>query len=190
MKKILTILFATQFLFGCEQNKQKPITTLEYEVERIDTFAMPSSIRAIEVINDQTVWFAGSRGDYGFTENGGASWRIDSLKFDTITPHFRSIAVTDDAVFLLSISTPALLYKSKNKGRNWKIVYKEEGENVFYDSMDFWSAKEGIAMGDPTDSCLSVIITKDGGETWQKLGSNHLQPLLMEKRPLPQVIRI
>src|SRR5690606_30831511 len=43
------------------------------------------------------------------------------------------------------------------------------GENVFYDSMAFWNEKEGIAMGDATDSCLSILITRDGGNHWEKL---------------------
>ncbi|WP_311195980.1 hypothetical protein [Antarcticibacterium sp. 1MA-6-2] len=50
-----------------------------------------------------------------------------------------------------------------------ELVYKEENEKVFYDSMTFWNAKEGIAMGDPTEDCLSIIITRNGGESWKKL---------------------
>jgi photosystem II stability/assembly factor-like uncharacterized protein len=48
------------------------------------------------------------------------------------------------------------------------LVYKESNKNVFYDSIDFWNDLEGIAIGDPTDDCLSIIITRDGGETWVK----------------------
>jgi len=35
--------------------------------------------------------------------------------------------------------------------------------------MQFWNDMEGIAVGDPIDACLSIIITRDGGETWNKL---------------------
>ena len=85
MKKILTLLFIIPFIFSCKP-KAKTLTLEQLEeasklIARIDTFAMPSSIRAIEVFNNKTVWYAGSRGDYGYTENGGASWKIDSLKF-------------------------------------------------------------------------------------------------------------
>ena len=28
---------------------------------------------------------------------------------------------------------------------------------------------EGIAVGDFTDNCISILITRDGGESWNKL---------------------
>ena len=40
--------------------------------------------------------------------------------------------------------------------------------------MDFWNDQEGIAIGDPTDDCMSVIITRDGGNTWTKLPCSQL----------------
>ena len=35
--------------------------------------------------------------------------------------------------------------------------------------MKFWNESEGIAIGDPVENCMSVIITRDGGNTWEKL---------------------
>ena len=35
--------------------------------------------------------------------------------------------------------------------------------------MSFWNETEGIAMGDPVDDCLSILITRDGGNNWTKL---------------------
>ena len=146
---------------------------------QLDTFPVPSSIRALEVVNDSTVWFAGSRGVYGYTKNGGKDWRIDSLQWDTLQPHFRSIAVTEDAVYLLSIASPALLFRSTDDGQSWRLVYQEKHPAVFYDAMAFWDAKTGIAMGDPVDtinSCLSIIRTRDGGRTWRKIPCDKLPP--------------
>lgn len=45
---------------------------------------------------------------------------------------------------------------------------------VFYDSMQFWNDKEGIAIGDPTEDTFSIIVTRDGGETWTKILSDKL----------------
>tara|TARA_R110000744_G_scaffold327963_2_gene433664 strand:- start:303 stop:1049 length:747 start_codon:yes stop_codon:yes gene_type:complete len=69
---------------------------------------------------------------------------------------------------MLSVGTPALLYKTGENGR-MELVYKEEGEGVFYDALTFLNDKEGIAVGDSVDGCLSVIITSDGGITWSKI---------------------
>ena len=34
--------------------------------------------------------------------------------------------------------------------------------------MNFWNYKEGILIGDPIENCLSILITRDGGASWQK----------------------
>jgi photosystem II stability/assembly factor-like uncharacterized protein len=86
-----------------------------------------------------------------------------SVENDSIIPNFRSLAVTTNDVFAISISNPALLFK------NGKLVYKEEHPKVFYDSIEFWNDNEGIAIGDFTDDCISIIITRDAGDSWKKL---------------------
>ena len=40
--------------------------------------------------------------------------------------------------------------------------------------MVFWDEQEGIAIGDEIGGCLSVIITRDGGKSWQKLPCDQL----------------
>ncbi|MCR5863577.1 oxidoreductase [Flavobacterium sp. J372] len=72
-------------------------------------------------------------------------------------------------MFLLNAGTPALLYKVTKDTKHNKLVYTETGEKVFYDSMKFRNDDEGIAIGDPVNECLSVIFTRDGGNTWKKM---------------------
>jgi photosystem II stability/assembly factor-like uncharacterized protein len=74
---------------------------------------------------------------------------------------------------MLSIESPALLFKTGDNGY-MQIVYKEEGLGVFYDAMTFWNDMEGIAVGDAIDGCLSIIITRDGGMSWNKISCNEL----------------
>ncbi|MFT7588223.1 MAG: photosystem II stability/assembly factor-like uncharacterized protein [Limisphaerales bacterium] len=144
------------------------------EIKSIEEFEMPSSIRAIQAINDSTCWFTGSDGVYGYTEDGGKNWKIDSIKNGLIAPQFRAISVTKEAVHLLSVASPALLYRSVDKGENWDLVYTENNPGIFYDAMKFWDDQHGIAMGDPITNCLSVIKTSDGGKTWLKLDCTQL----------------
>ncbi len=40
--------------------------------------------------------------------------------------------------------------------------------------MQFWNEMEGIALSDPTSNCLSILLTTDGGKTWQKPSCNGL----------------
>lgn len=177
MFRYLSFLLLLAGLAGCASesvNEQQLPENLA--IFSLDTFPVPASIRALEVVNDSTVWFAGSEGIYGYTKDGGQSWHTDSLRWDTLRPHFRSIAVTEEAVYLLSIASPALLFRSTDDGQSWRNVYREEDPAAFYDAMTFWDTQNGIAMGDPTDGCLSVIRTRDGGRTWRKIGCDALPP--------------
>ncbi len=99
--------------------------------------------------------------------------RLNRQQYDSIYPEFRAVAGTSEDFFMLSVGNPALLYKTGDSGK-MELVYKEENEKVFYDAMTFWNDKEGIAMGDPVENCLSVIITRDGGNSWKKLSCDQL----------------
>jgi len=89
---------------------------------------------------------------------------------------FRGIAKTSNALFLLAVGSPALLFKTEDKGKNWAVVYREGHPDAFYDAIAFWDDKHGIAMGDPTEDCLSIILTNDGGDTWTKIPCEDLPP--------------
>jgi photosystem II stability/assembly factor-like uncharacterized protein len=78
---------------------------------------------------------------------------------------------------MLSVGTPALLYKTGASG-NMELVYKEEGPDVFYDAMAFWDDRNGIAVGDAQSGCLSILITRDGGANWSKIPCDQLPPAL------------
>ncbi len=123
----------------------------EPSVEFLESFKLPNiSIRAIEVTQQNTVWFAGSGGRYGRIIN--EHLEIDSISHEGVYPEFRSIGYNGEFVFLLSIEDPALLYKIDPKqalGQH-ELVYKESNPKVFYDSLNFFDTENGIAMGDPT----------------------------------------
>lgn len=131
------------------------------------------SIRAITFLDSNTLAFAGSKGIYGTVEVRTEKVRTNTQKYDTIIPEFRAVGNTSTDFFMLSVGSPALLYKTGDQGK-MELVYKEEGEGVFYDSMAFWNDKEGIAIGDSVNGCLSIIITRDGGQTWSKIPCEHL----------------
>ncbi len=139
-------------------------------------FPIPgTSIRAIETTNKGVLWFAGSHGKFGriFKE----TIQIDSIKkLNNKYLHFRSIAYNKDHIFILSIESPAILFQIDriNDCFKSKIVYQENHPKVFYDSMTFLDDRYGIAAGDPTENCLSVILTENGGNSWHKLSCKNL----------------
>lgn len=126
------------------------------------------SIRAL-LPEGNKIWYAADNGRYGyydFKENTAFEKRI---VFDTLQPEFRSIAKTKASIFIVNAGSPALLYKISKDGSRAKLVYHETNAKAFYDSMAFWNDSEGIAIGDPTEDCLSILITRDGGNSWKKL---------------------
>ncbi|MFD1316274.1 sialidase family protein [Namhaeicola litoreus] len=142
-------------------------------------FSIPSSIRAIEVINDSTLFFAGSNGIFGKVVNSNII--LDSItNKDGSKPEFRAVTYNEKNVFILSIGNPAKLFKIDpfHPTMSPVLVYSEEHPHVFYDAMTFASEKIGYAMGDPTDDCLSFIKTEDGGHTWKKTDCNSLPKII------------
>lgn len=125
------------------------------------------SIRAIEILKDENLAFAANNSSYGIYNVKSKTWRTGVIIKDSLELQFRAVAATTTDFFMLSIGNPALLYKTTEQGMS--LVYKEEHETVFYDAMNFWNDQEGIAIGDPTDDCMSIIITRDGGKTWNKI---------------------
>ena len=144
------------------------------ENQGVKEFEIDCSIRALEVENDSTCWFAGSNNKFGYTNDFGNTWKENVIKYDTFDLEFRSISVTNNSVFILSIGSPALLLKIDKKTLNYKLVYIETNEKAFFDSMQFWDDENGIAVGDPIENCMSVIITRDGGNNWNKISCEYL----------------
>ncbi len=148
----------------------KPIVFTSVEVSEVYTDSL--SIRAIELMGSSLA-FAANKGKFGTVDLTTGKVRANIEKYHTTIPQFRAVAHTSSDFFMLSIESPALLYKTGKNGR-MELVYTEEGEGVFYDAMTFMNDMDGIAVGDSVDGCLSIIITSDGGFTWSKLPCSQL----------------
>ena len=179
MKKYSLFIIIVLLLASCakavqpvQQNRNASFSKIE-----IDTLLKDSiSIRAI-MIDDHRVWYAGNKGKYGYVGLDGDNAFSSRITIGTVLPEFRSIAKTAKNIFIASIGNPGIVYSISKDGHTVKPIYREENEKVFYDSMQFWNDKEGIAMGDPTENCLSVIISRDGGTTWEKKKCSDLPAL-------------
>jgi photosystem II stability/assembly factor-like uncharacterized protein len=174
-KVFFSLLFFSGLHFVTAQDLNKNKTVLKgFDTVKIDTlFQDKISIRAI-VLDADKVWYAGDKNRFGFYDLKNNKKFENTIVEDTLKNEFRSIAKTDDCIYVLSVANPALLYQISNDGKNTKLVYQERNEKVFYDSMQFWNNKEGIAVGDPLTNRLCVLKTIDGGFTWNKISENKL----------------
>lgn len=169
--RFLLVVAAVFVLSSCEKNNISEFASVEITPVFLDSL----SIRAIQPLDENRVWFAADKGKVGLID--GDTPKLAIIKYGDSLLHFRSIAATSEAIFVLSISDPAVLYKigfNGSEATNIEEVYTERGDAVFYDSMKFWNDNEGIAVGDPIADCMSVIITRDGGNTWEKLTCDDL----------------
>ncbi len=131
------------------------------------------SCRAI-FVDDENVWMGMDKGRYGFYDKKKDTTIIKEIQSVARTTEFRSIAGTKEAIFILAVGNPAMLIRIDKKTLEETVVYKEEHEKVFYDSMQFVDNLNGFAMGDPIENCLAFIKTNDGGKTWQKVNCDVL----------------
>lgn len=174
-KIFINLLFLSSLCFVKAQNSNKnKITETGFRMVQIDTlFQDKISIRAI-IADKSKIWYAADKNRFGFYDLKLNKKNEKIIVNDTLKIEFRSIAKTDSFVFFLSVANPALLYRIDKDMSNIKLVYQEHHEKVFYDSMQFWNNKEGIAIGDPIANKPCVLKTVDGGTTWNKIPDNRL----------------
>lgn len=180
MRNIFLIIMCIGFLNSCKTvvYTKSSVGNIVFKTVKIDTLFQDNiSIRAITADGNK-IWYAANNSKFGFfdldkNEKFESKINVDSLKLE-----FRSIAQTTESVFFLSVANPALLYKVAKEDLKTTLVYQENNEKVFYDSMKFWNKNEGIAMGDPITDCLSIIITRDGGSSWTKISSAKLPKIV------------
>ncbi|RIA10139.1 hypothetical protein OE09_1992 [Flavobacteriaceae bacterium MAR_2010_72] len=173
MKQLLIILVIFIGFFSCgRKNEFKPrdFNTIEVETILEDSIL---SIRAITMLDSNSLAFAANHNTYGLYNIKSDKWLVSEHQYDSLPLEFRSVAHTKSDFYMLTVGNPALLFKTTDSG-TMGLVYEEHHPNVFYDAMDFWNDQEGIAIGDSIDGCLSVIVTRNGGQTWAKLSCNDL----------------
>ena len=109
MKCFILPLILVVFLFSCGKKETfKPRNFLKVEIEILLKDSL-LSIRAIDIMNDNSLAFAANNGVFGLFNNQTQSWKTSIQKHDTLDLHFRSAAHTETDFFILSIDNPALL---------------------------------------------------------------------------------
>ena len=128
-----------------------------------------ASFRGLSVVNNSVVWVSGTGGTVLRTVDGGANWENVSVPNMDKTD-FRDVEGFDkNTAIVMGIASPARFYKTTDRGQNWKLVYFDDREEVFFDGMSFWNKRNGIAFSDPANGHHLLIRTTDGGDTWEEI---------------------
>jgi len=171
-KPSIVILFIALLSVNFNYSQSKSFTSVEIQPIIQDSTV---NVRALEVLKkDESIVFLTSDGRVGFyNENYEINTLVESIEAsnNTLELNFRSLSAREKHGYGITIGNPARIYKI---GKPSTLVYEEVHPNVFYDALEFWNDREGIAVGDPTENCMSIIITRDGGETWNKISCENL----------------
>lgn len=169
IRKIVILLFFSVLSFNFTNAQRSFKKSIFFQKIEIDTlFKDEISIRSLNIEGNK-IWFVADKNRYGFFDLKKREKVVRKVEKDNLEFEFRSSAITPKHFFALSIASPALLFKIDKKNLSAELAYENSNEKIFYDSLQFWNSKEGIALGDPIDDYFSIIITRDGGQTWQPL---------------------
>ncbi|HEX8726836.1 MAG TPA: hypothetical protein VF737_15710 [Gemmatimonadaceae bacterium] len=141
-----------------------------------------AEFRGLSLANERVAWASGTRGTVARTADAGASWTLfhvpgaDSLDL-------RSIAALGPDVAVAASAGPAehgqaRMFRTADAGATWTQVYTTDRKGVFLDALAFWDAVHGIALSDPVDGKLFLLVTDDGGRHWSRVPPDALPPAL------------
>lgn len=138
-----------------------------------------ASLRGVSAVSESIVWASGSNGTFLRTTDGGANWRVGKIP-GAADVDFRSLhAFDENSAILVSAGAgeKSRIYKTKDAGASWRLIYTNPDPKGFWDGVAFWDADHGIILGDPVKGRFVVMTTSDGGETWKsQKGSSKAEP--------------
>ena len=127
-------------------------------------------LRGVSAVSDRVAWASGSGSTVLRTVDGGDTWQRLTITTDTLD--FRDIdAIDSKTAYVLSTGNGPLsrIYKTTDGGENWTLQFKNEDPKAFYDSMSFWDANHGLAIGDSINGQFCIMTTEDGGRLWKRV---------------------
>lgn len=136
-------------------------------------------LRGLSVVSPRVVWASGMRGTVLRTIDGGQTWERDTVP-GASSLDFRAIAATSrEVAHALSIADSSRIYRTTDGGRTWSLQFVATRKGSFFDAIQFWDARHGIAMSDPVDGHFLIIATEDGGDTWHEMPASGM-PLALK----------
>lgn len=137
-----------------------------------------ASLRGLAAVDGDTAWACGSAGTVIRTVDGGKSWTKFALPGLNDKTEIRSIHASSASNAIVAVAgQPASIFRTLDGGVTWAVVHNEKSENAFFDGLQFWNAKAGVAFSDPVDGALLVVLSKDGGATWNAVDKSRLPAL-------------
>ena len=136
-------------------------------------------LRGVSAVNDQVAWASGADSTVLRTEDGGSTWKKLTVTSDKLD--FRDVdAIDERTAYVLAIGNgdASRIYKTSDAGVSWTLQFKNAEPKAFYDAMSFWDANHGIVIGDSIAGKFCILITDNGGGTWNRVPAESLPAAL------------
>ena len=133
-----------------------------------------TSLRGLSAVSDKLVWVSGSNGTVGRSVDSGKTWEWISVK-NYEKRDFRDIEAFDESTaVIMAVGEPAIILKTSDAGRSWKVVFCDSTRGMFLDAMDFQENGNGIVVGDPVHGRFFLAKTSNGGDDWSAIPFDQL----------------
>lgn len=174
MKTTVRAGLAALLLIGCQS-----IDTTRLASNSVWTEAsspVNASLRGIDAVDELTCWATGSQGTWLRTIDGGETWTSGKIE-GAAERDFRDVVAFDStSAIALAVGSPAEFWMTDDGGGTWRRTWSLAHPDAFLDAMEFWDGKRGIAWGDPIDGSFCILLTEDGGETWNRVPEANIPP--------------
>ncbi len=150
------------------------ITTLHAQAQKPTINILDSgrktSLRGLNILDDNIVWASGSNGTVARSTDGGKIFEW-LLVQGYEQRDFRDVEAFDaNTALIMAVAEPAIILKTKDSGKTLKKVFEDTAKGMFLDAMDFITdGAIGQVIGDPIGNTPFRAITFDQGEVWRKI---------------------
>ena len=120
-----------------------------------------------KAVSETICWAAGANATVLRTTDGGDNWLNANPNPGVISGDVRNMEAMDEFTAFVTTESPTTtsVYKTTDGGDSWVQVYSNTGGTV--KGIRMLDSLNGIAIGSPISNLWNLLLTTDGGNTWE-----------------------